>query len=130
MKRNGFTLIELLVVITIIGILAAVGLASYRVANQKARDSRRQADIVAIQSALEAYRTTNGQYPDSTQYDATSVVETDFDNQIYFSSGSKPVDPINSGTHVYGYTPVTLYTYELTYDLEGDAVGEKTVFNP
>lgn len=139
MKKNGFTLIELLVVITIIGILAAVGLASYRVANQKARDSRRQSDVLAIQSGLETYRTRNGYYPTSGQYTATSLSPiTNFNNRNYFSAGALPVAP-SPGTYAYsptnsGGTGCTnslgnnCYLYQLTYTLE--IGGAKTVYNP
>ncbi len=52
-KKRGFTLIELLVVISIIGILAAFIVASFTSAQQKARDSRRKADLDAIKKSLE-----------------------------------------------------------------------------
>jgi type II secretion system protein G len=62
MKR-GFTLIELLVVMAIIAVLAAVGMASYRSANERARNSRRAADLEQVRAALEMYRTDNPTYP-------------------------------------------------------------------
>lgn len=63
MKNKGFTLIELLVVIAVIGILAAVVLASLNSARGKARDTRRISDLKQIQTALELYHTDNGSYP-------------------------------------------------------------------
>ena len=63
---SGFTLIELLVVITIIGILATVGLASFRSAQAKSRDARRKADLVNIQKALEMYLNDKDVYPSSS----------------------------------------------------------------
>ncbi|GEM_PF-335427 len=53
--RRGFTLIELLFVILIIGILAAIILANFGPAKEKARDERRVSDIAQIQVALEGY---------------------------------------------------------------------------
>ena len=60
----GFTLIELLIVITIIGILAAIGLVTYTNALKSTRDGRRKADITSIQKALELYFQQNSnKYP-------------------------------------------------------------------
>ncbi|MFY9462858.1 MAG: prepilin-type N-terminal cleavage/methylation domain-containing protein [Candidatus Sungiibacteriota bacterium] len=63
----GFTLIELLVVISIIGLLSSIVLTSVNSARAKARDARRIADLKQIQTALEFYYDTNGQYPLGSQ---------------------------------------------------------------
>lgn len=60
---KGFTLIELLVVITIIGILATGATTVYITAQQKARDSVRQGDILALQGALVQSYSDNNVYP-------------------------------------------------------------------
>lgn len=60
---KGFTLIELLVVISIVGILATFGFASYGQMQKDARDTRRKADLKQIQSAMEQYRALCGAYP-------------------------------------------------------------------
>lgn len=54
-RQNGFTLLELLVSISIIGVLISLGAVSYSTAQKKARDSKRQGDLRAIQNALEQY---------------------------------------------------------------------------
>lgn len=64
-KKSGFTLIELLVTITILGILAAIGLGSFSSAQTKARDSRRKSDLANIAKALEIYYNDFGGYPAS-----------------------------------------------------------------
>lgn len=51
--HRGFTLIELLITITVIGILAAIGTATYATAQQKARDSQRKSDLTQIKKAME-----------------------------------------------------------------------------
>lgn len=53
---RGFTLIEVLVVIAIISILAGVIAVNSADSNKQARDEKRQADLRALQSALEMYR--------------------------------------------------------------------------
>lgn len=81
--KQGFTLIELLIVIAIIGVLAAVIVASLLVAKEKARDTKRISEIKEIQTALESYYTDHGQYPISM---AGSV--PGWENQCYSAPAS------------------------------------------
>lgn len=60
---RGFTLIELLVVITIIGILAAIGLNTFPQAQKQARDQTRKSDINQYSVALESYYNAVSGYP-------------------------------------------------------------------
>lgn len=61
--KKGFTLIELLIVITIIGILASIGLNSFTSAQKKGRDARRKTHLKQLTDALESYYNDQGQYP-------------------------------------------------------------------
>jgi len=61
--KKGFTLVELLVTITIIGILASIGLNTFTSAQKKSRDAKRKAHLRQIVDALEAYNNDNGEYP-------------------------------------------------------------------
>ncbi|QQS58714.1 prepilin-type N-terminal cleavage/methylation domain-containing protein [Candidatus Peregrinibacteria bacterium] len=71
--QKGFTLIELLVVITIIGILATGATAVYSSAQQKARDSIRQNDILALASAIEQSFGDDAYYPATNELYAQLV---------------------------------------------------------
>ena len=64
-NQKGFTIVELLIVIVVIGILAALVLNAFSGVQAKARDTKRQTDIRAISSQLEAWYNGggNGSYP-------------------------------------------------------------------
>jgi len=66
-KQNGFSLLELLIVILVILILASVSAVALNSQKAKARDAKRISDIRAIQTALEFYKSDEGQYPVSEQ---------------------------------------------------------------
>jgi prepilin-type N-terminal cleavage/methylation domain-containing protein len=64
LKRNkGFTIIELLIVVAIIGILAAIIVASLNNARARGRDVRRIRDIQEMHNAIELYIAQNGYAP-------------------------------------------------------------------
>ena len=60
---KGFSLIELLIVIGIVGTLATIMLPNFIGSRQRAKDARRKLDLEQIRSAIEQYRSVNGQYP-------------------------------------------------------------------
>lgn len=98
--RRGFTLIELLVVIAIIGLLSSVVLASLNNARARARDARRISDLKQIQTALELYANSNGDYPTqgaNTQVNDLSAVLA----PAYIPA--LPQDPTNTGAYGYRY---------------------------
>ncbi len=65
-SRDAFTLLEILVVIAIIAILASLLLNTAGFIQEKAGNSRAQVEIKALESALEAYKQDNGDYPSSS----------------------------------------------------------------
>lgn len=65
--QAGFTLIEVMVVIVILGILAALVVPRIMDQPAKARITKAQADIRALESALKMYKLDNFQYPTTDQ---------------------------------------------------------------
>ncbi len=64
---RGFTLIELLIVMTIIGILAAITVPSYKRYTIKAREAVLMEDLYVMRQAIDAYFADKAKYPDSLE---------------------------------------------------------------
>jgi prepilin-type N-terminal cleavage/methylation domain-containing protein len=62
-NNKGFTIVELLIVIVVIGILAALVITTFTGIQQRARDTERQTDIVAVHGHLEVFYANNSYYP-------------------------------------------------------------------
>ncbi len=129
MNRKGFTLIELLVVIAIIGILASVILASLNSARGKARDAVRLSALKEMQTALELYYDTHGQYPDVNttcpyrNWSYSSVCEDYIPGLLTDNLMSKLPQP-PSGTFLYTTRPGDNFQ---SYKLSVDRVEHETV---
>lgn len=124
-SQLGFTLIELLVAATILGILTTIGMASYRIANQKARDGKRKADMEQVRAALEIYRTEEGVYPTQGTW-TTMLAEIDD-----YLSAATIADPKPLPHPQYTYTPAgTGRTYTVCATLEGQTPAQYCLDNP
>ena len=129
--QHGFTLIELLTVVAIIGILTTVVSVNLNSARAQARDARREADVGAIQSAIELYMNANGGAVLAT---TGEIHSNDSANWSSAASGhgklidpggylsSIPLDPTNSATLFYSYSG-TGTTYYVDTKLEARASG-------
>ena len=62
-RQAGFTIIELMIVVAIIGLLAGIGIPSYRDHVTKGKRAEGKAALVAAASRLERYYTQNNCYP-------------------------------------------------------------------
>jgi len=116
---NGFTLIELLVSITIVVVLAAIGMISYTSVTMSSRDTKRKQDLKVIQQALEQYYTNSGnKYPTLAQFTAANFISSYLPNGI-------PVDPKGC---IYRRTLSTT-AYSICADLETVGTGSCTTNN-
>ena len=130
--RQGFTLIELLVVITILGILASIGLNTFTSAQRKSRDAKRKGHLKQITDALEAYYNDQEEYPDDSSgnimgcgenaLEECTFGETAFQNDdtetVYMLT--MPGDPSTGSTYFYeSFTEVGVRTkYQIYARLE------------
>ena len=66
-RSDGFTLIELLVVISLVMILSAVAMSSYRDSVIHAKEAALKSDLFHMRDAIDQYYADKGKYPDSLQ---------------------------------------------------------------
>ncbi len=66
-RQSGFTLIEIMVVVVILAVLGALVVPKFWRTSTRARVTRAQSDIRAIETALDLYRLDNFKYPTTEQ---------------------------------------------------------------
>jgi general secretion pathway protein G len=64
-RPDGFTLIELLIVITLISILATMGIVQYRNSVQSTREAILRTDLFRMRDAIDQYYADKSKYPSS-----------------------------------------------------------------
>ena len=124
-KSFGFTLIEIMVTITIVAILATIGLVSFRGSVRNARDARRKADIETVRQALVLYRSDTGCYPRRTganqavnYNDMVQTLSTVVGAQ--YLSSPLPQDPkyaIDGSSYLYNTAGTCNVSYASTFTL-------------
>jgi prepilin-type N-terminal cleavage/methylation domain-containing protein len=104
-KQQGFTLIELLVVVAILAVLSSLLFLTLKQTRIKSRDSRRKADLVSLQKALELYYGSNSGYP------CTGTCGGTIGTQVVFWSAAGP--GTCSGSSAKTFTGATGYIPDL-----------------
>ena len=62
-RESGFTLIELLIVVTLIVVLAGIGLATYSTSVTRAKEATLHEDLFRMRDAIDQYYADKGHYP-------------------------------------------------------------------
>lgn len=105
--KAGFTLVEILIAITIVVILASIGLVIYGGVQSQARDALRKQDLLNLSFALELYFQKNSSYipPTSQSEDSCSRDSAFFYSQSgiapYMKNNYVPKDPQTKSSYCY-----------------------------
>jgi prepilin-type N-terminal cleavage/methylation domain-containing protein len=91
---SGFTLIELLVVISMISILAAMGIAQYRNSVRRAEEATLKTDLFQMRDAIDQYYADKGKYPATLE----ALVSDGYIRKI-------PIDPITKAADTWETVP-------------------------
>jgi general secretion pathway protein G len=94
LSGNGFTLIELLIVITLISLLATMGVVQYKNSVQSTREAILRTDLFRMRDAIDQY------YADKTKYPASleALVSDGYMRKI-------PEDPITQSADTWQTVP-------------------------
>ena len=84
-RIDGFTLIELLVVISLIIVLASIGMVQYATSVTRAKEAVLKEDLFRIRDAIDQYYADKNKYPASLE----ALVSEKYLRQV-------PVDPITN----------------------------------
>jgi general secretion pathway protein G len=93
-RGAGFTLVELLIVISLISILAAMGLVQYRNSVMSAKEATLHTDLFRMRDAIDQYYADKGKYPSSLD----SLVSDGYLRKI-------PEDPITKSADTWTTVP-------------------------
>jgi len=93
-REGGFTLVELLIVISLISILAAMGLVQYRNSVVSAKEATLKQDLFRMRDAIDQYYADKGKYPSALD----SLVSDGYMRRI-------PEDPFTKSADSWQTTP-------------------------
>ncbi|MBC7943081.1 type II secretion system protein [Candidatus Saccharibacteria bacterium] len=127
--KPGFTIVELVLVITVLGILAIIGVISYNGIQLRAHNLARQDDLITVETQLEYYAIRNeGVYPATTNNPVANwkTIDVRTDSNCFngsaqvdwvpgFTSLPQSVPNINSATGVDGNSGCYLYASNGTH---------------
>jgi general secretion pathway protein G len=107
MRHRGFTLIELMLVVAVIAVLAGLMLAAMGGVQSRAARNRAEAEISAMEVALDRYKSRNGDFPavDNSARRLTEALGPYLDlNSGQSNSTGQLVDPFGTA-YFYSYPP-------------------------
>jgi general secretion pathway protein G len=96
-SRPGFTLIELLIVMTLIVVLAGIGLATYSTSITKSKEAVLKEDLFRMRDAIDQYHADKANYPASLE----ALVSEGYMRRV-------PEDPFTTSSTTWQTTPAEI----------------------
>jgi general secretion pathway protein G len=93
-REHGFTLIELIVVMSLIILLATIGLTAYQSSVKRGREAVLREDLFRMRDSIEQYYVDKGKYP----ADLNELVSASYLRRI-------PVDPMTQSSETWQTEP-------------------------
>jgi len=123
-KQTGFTIVELLIVIVVIGILAAIVMASYKIIVQQAIDTSIKKELANASEQLKTYRLNNYAYPTANNCPTPGAGEI----CLEASSGTTYVYQVNNNADPKTFTlTATNADEDISYRVTSDSSAPKLV---
>jgi type II secretion system protein G len=113
--KTGFTLIEILIVVAIIGILSAIAVPNFLLAQTRAKVSRAKADLYSVALALEEYRIDETGFPPARTFCA-GMMSSINDYNMSPVELTSPVDYISA-------CPLDVFNPDCTYKYVKAGIG-------
>jgi general secretion pathway protein G len=95
--QSGFTLIELLIVMTLIVVLAGIGLATYSTSITKSKEAVLKEDLFRMRDAIDQYHADKANYPASLE----ALVSEGYMRRV-------PEDPFTTSSTTWQTTPAEI----------------------
>lgn len=93
-REGGFTLIELMVVVSLLVILASIGLMTYRDSVQRGREAVLKENLFRMREAIDQFYVDKGKYP----VDLSELVSAGYIRAV-------PVDPVTRSADTWQQVP-------------------------
>jgi general secretion pathway protein G len=93
-QARGFTLIELIVVMSLIVLLATIGLTAFKSSVQRGREAVLREDLFRMRDAIDQYYADKGKYP----ADLNDLVSAAYVRRV-------PIDPITQSADTWQLVP-------------------------